>query len=71
MSTHQQTPRARATAFPHSLRRAEAGCFPEPRRRDRLTKAEAEDVLDWLEAHGLQGELVVDETGRFVVRCRR
>ena len=43
---------------------------PAPRCCHLLTKSEAEDVLDWLEAHGLRGELSVDETGLFVVRCR-
>lgn len=33
-----------------------------------LTKAQAEDVLDWLEAHGRSGCTVcIDDAGRFTV----
>ena len=69
MSTQQQEACARATTFPETLRYELAGDFPEPQSWKCLTKAEAEDVLDWLEAHGLQGELSLEETG-FVVRCQ-
>src|SRR5262245_23849618 len=66
MSRPQHNPPTRATAFPDSLRRDPAANFPELHCRKRLTKAEAEDVLAWLEAHGLRGELSADETGFFV-----
>jgi DNA-binding response OmpR family regulator len=33
-----------------------------------LTKAEAEELLDWLEAHGVAGELALEAPG-FAVRC--
>jgi hypothetical protein len=69
MSTQQQEARARATTFPETLRHDPASDFPEPHTWNRLTKAEAEDVLDWLEAHGLQGQLALEEGG-FVVCCR-
>jgi hypothetical protein len=68
MSTQQQEARAPAPTLPETLRHDPAGDFPEPHTWKRLTKAEAEDVLDWLEAHGLQGELSLEEAG-FVVRC--
>jgi hypothetical protein len=34
-----------------------------------LTRAEAEDLLDWLEVHGAAGELTVEEGQGFAVRC--
>jgi CheY-like chemotaxis protein len=34
-----------------------------------LTKAEAEELLDWLEAQGAAGELSYEEGGGFAVRC--
>jgi DNA-binding response OmpR family regulator len=34
-----------------------------------LDKRQAEDLLDWLEAHGAAGELAVQADGRFAVRC--
>jgi hypothetical protein len=70
MSTQQQDARPRATIPPAFVRRHALSDFPEPHCWNRLTKAEAEDVLGWLEAHGLQGELSRHETGFFVVRCR-
>ncbi len=36
---------------------------------DGLTKAEAERLLDWLEAQGVAGELTVEDGQRFAVRC--
>jgi hypothetical protein len=34
-----------------------------------LSKADAEDLLDWLVDHGVQGEVRCDEGHRFAVRC--
>jgi CheY-like chemotaxis protein len=34
-----------------------------------LTKAQAEDVLDWMENHGCTGLVVTEESVGFVVRC--
>jgi hypothetical protein len=34
-----------------------------------LTEAEAEDLLDWLEAHERRGATVAAEAGGFAVRC--
>jgi hypothetical protein len=34
-----------------------------------LTKAEAEELLDWLEAHGAAGALDYEEGRGFAVRC--
>jgi CheY-like chemotaxis protein len=34
-----------------------------------LTKTEAEDLLDWLEAHGAAGELDYEEGRGFAIRC--
>jgi len=55
-------PRVHAPASP-------PGCQGKIDSSGGLTKDEAEDVFDWLEAHGLHGELSLDVAG-FVVRCR-